>query len=294
MIITFLTGGLGNQMFQFAAGKALALKLKQELKLDISNYSHFQPNETIREFELAKVFQGTFEIAEPKDLKKVLGWKTIFHQHPFLRKIFRKVAQNNNWVVEPGFGYWPDFFSRDSACLIEGYWQTKKYFESYADEIRESFRFKLDDFKNPELINKIENSNSISIHIRRGDFATHKATNNFHGICGSDYYLKAIEEISQKKENANFFVFSDDIEAAKELLKNCKNTYFVDENSSANSHFDMMLMSRCKHHIIANSTFSWWGAWLNTNPDKTIIAPAQWFANGLSDSDLIPSEWLRI
>jgi hypothetical protein len=295
MVIAFLSGGLGNQMFQFAAAKALALKKSQELKLDISNYQNRQPGETIREYELAKVFAGPFELATPADLKEILGWKFIFHQHPFLRRILRKLPQiEQNWIVEPDFSYWPDFFNLQPNCLLEGYWQSNRYFEDFSEDIKECFRFKMDSFSAPEILESIENSNSVSIHIRRGDYVTDKNTAGFHGICDADYYLKAIEMIKKKTTEPRFFVFSDDLGAARELLKDLKNVFFVNANTADKSHFDMMLMSRCRHHIIANSTFSWWGAWLNDNHEKIVIAPERWFASGLPDQDLVPKRWMRV
>ena len=292
MIITQLSGGLGNQMFQFAAGKALALKTGQQHKLDLSFYSIYETNRT---YELSRVFTEPFELAESSDLAKILGWKKKIYFHPFLRKIYRKFSISKDWVVEPDFAYWDKFFEQSSNCLIEGNWQSVKYFSEYEEEIKAALHFKMEDFENFKLIDKIENSNSVSVHIRRGDYVSNAKTLNYHGICKDEYYLKAIESLSTKVKNIRLFVFSDDIEAAKHILQSyheiCE---FVDENTGDKSHFDMMLMTRCKHNIIANSTFSWWGAWLNLNSDKIIIAPKNWFATDISDKDLFPDSWIRI
>jgi hypothetical protein len=293
MFIVYLTGGLGNQMFQYAAGKALALRQNRELKIDVSHFQTPQSNETKREFELAKVFKHNFNIATFSDIKQVLGFQILFHKNPFLRRIWKRLPFKKNWVVEPHFSYWPAFFSNQKDCLIEGYWQSYKYFESYADNIRQSFNFKSDAFKNFKLLKSIKGSNSVSIHIRRGDYVKNKTTAKFHGICEADYYLKAIELIRKEQNNIKFFVFSDDISAAKKILNGIEDVSFV-EGAPSQHHFDMMLMSNCKHHIIANSTFSWWGAWLNQNPQKIVIAPQKWFASGLPDQDIIPETWLRM
>ncbi len=294
MIIVFLAGGLGNQMFQFAAGKALALKNRQELKLDLSSYVFRQPNETHREYELSKVFSGNFAIATRKDLQEVLGWKLIFHQHPFLRRVFKKLAQSKSWIIEPYLSYWPDFFSQQSDCLIDGYWQSSRYFDSCANEICNEFTFKMNNFKSKSLLEKIKNSNSVSIHIRRGDYVNDKTTASFYGSCEPGYYEKAINTIKDQSKNPEFFIFSDNVNEAKKLLPEIGKATFVSDHSSYDNHFDMMLMSHCKHNIIANSTFSWWGAWLNKNAEKIVIAPKVWFASKLSDSDLIPAGWRRV
>jgi len=292
MIITSLSGGLGNQMFQFAAAQALALNLNSPLLLDTSYFSIYQTN---REFELFKVFITDFKLAKKEDLKKILGWTSIFHQQSFLRRLYKKIPFSKHWIVEPQINYWKEFSNLQSDCLLDGNWQSEKYFKHHGDIIRNSFQFNKSNFTNNDLLNKIRENNSVSIHIRRGDYVTNKTTFQYHGICDENYYLDAIKEIKKNVKNPKFYVFSDDISAAKKILtQQLSSCYFVENNSPTNNHFDMMLMSQCKHNIIANSTFSWWGAWLNTNPKKKVIAPKKWFARNLCDLDLIPEEWLRI
>lgn len=292
MIITLLSGGLGNQMFQFAAGEALAAKLGQQHKLDTSFYSIYDTN---RVYELDRVFAKQFELATNADLEKVLGWKKSIYFHPFWRRVYRKFPVSKDWVVEPGFTYWSNFWEQGKNCLIEGIWQSVKYFDNYAGIVRDALQFKMEEFTDLSLIEKITKSNSVSIHIRRGDYVANNKTFGYHGICEDEYYVKAIEHFRSRFADIKLFIFSDDLEEAKKILKPYQSIcHFVDGNSGDKSHFDMMLMSRCKHNIIANSTFSWWGAWLNQNPEKAVIAPKNWFSADISDKDLIPSSWIRV
>ena len=169
-------------------------------------------------------------------------------------------------------------------------------------------------FQNRELSRKIESHESISLHIRRGDFVQDSKTHQFHGACSLDYYNRCIEYVSEKTNNPHFFVFSDDPHWAKENLRQDISTTIVENNSGFKAYEDLQLMSQCKHNIIANSSFSWWGAWLNANPDKIVCAPKQWFRNKLMDTkyfipegfipwykdtfvdtkDLVPEDWMKI
>jgi hypothetical protein len=179
------------------------------------------------------------------------------------------------------------------AC---GYWQSSKYFSDYEKEIREDFQFiKPLDRKNLSVLKKIEKTSSASIHIRRGDYVSNSKINKVHGTCSITYYRKAINHLKRKFPNSAFFVFSDDPNWVKENIK-INNATYVDWNQGKNSYKDMQLMSRCKHNIIANSSFSWWGAWLNCNPKKIIIAPKIWFNDPIAQEkskELIPKTWIR-
>src|SRR3989344_4984067 len=146
--------------------------------------------------------------------------------------------------------------------------------------------------RNKKLASEISGTNSVSVHIRRGDYVTNANTNQFHGLCSLDYYNKAVSFISSKQNEMELFVFSDDIEWCKENLKYDFPIHFVETNDA---HSDMYLMSLCKHNIIANSSFSWWGAWLNDNFQKIVVAPSQWIADAsVNTQDLIPKGWIKI
>jgi hypothetical protein len=177
--------------------------------------------------------------------------------------------------------------------LIDGYWQTENYLIDIKDTILNDFQLKLplrNELK--EIALKISDSNSVSIHIRRGDYAQDKKTNAHHGTCSLEYYQEAIKLITEKIQNPIFYIFSDDIEWVKENLKINYPKYHVEGNKGFE---DMELMKNCKHNIIANSSFSWWAAWLNTNKEKIIIAPKNWLNNPKFDtSDVVPNSWIKI
>lgn len=292
VIISFLSGGLGNQMFQFATAQALALRHGHQLKVDPSYYRMYRQN---RVYELADVFHHRFEKAAPRDLAQVLGWKRFIHQNPTLRRFFRRLPGAGTWVVEPHYHFWPELMKHQHPCLLEGDWQSPRYFQNFSKEITACFSFRQDSFNDGWLLEKVKKSNSVGIHLRRGDYVSNQHTLSYHGICEVDYYRQAIALIRKREKHAKFFVFSDDIGAAREVLTGESDLFFVEPDENRPNHFDMMLMSCCRHNIIANSTFSWWAAWLNQNPTKIVIAPQRWFAAGhLSDRDLIPTDWTRL
>ncbi|MDK2970191.1 MAG: hypothetical protein PWQ65_1298 [Bacteroidota bacterium] len=204
MIIAFLSGGLGNQMFQFAAAKALALKTKQTLKLDLSFYQLYSLN---RQFELDKVFKYKFDIVTNRDLKTILGYKVFFHRSPIFRKVCKKIGTGKNWLVEPHFHFYADFFNGAGNCLIEGDWQSEKYFKDFTEIIKDAFTFNLESFADYGLLRRMKESNSVAIHLRRGDYVTNKHTFSWHGICGKEYYVRAIDFLRQKFRGLKFFVF---------------------------------------------------------------------------------------
>jgi hypothetical protein len=178
--------------------------------------------------------------------------------------------------------------------VITGYWQAEKYFSKIAEQIREDFSFKPTiGSKDAILIDQINKVNAVSLHVRRGDYVNNPATATTHGLCSLDYYRKAINYLAQRELQPHFFVFSDDINWVKSNLEINFPCQYVDHNRGAESFNDMRLMSLCNHNIIANSSFSWWGAWLNQRVDKIVIAPNQWFADGkVNTMDLRPKSWI--
>jgi hypothetical protein len=291
VIISNIIGGLGNQMFQYAAGRALSLKLRVSLKLDTRDFVGYQLHQG---FELNTLFNCSSEIASDSDLTVVMGWQRA----KFVRRVLRRPQLKNlrykSFVVEPQILYWSGINQVEGNSYLYGHWQSEKYFIEFAENIRRDFIFKLPfSEKNAEVAKHIAQVNAVSMHIRRGDYVTN-IKNSFIGTCSLEYYQKAITNIKVEVNAPVFFVFSDDIDWAKNNLNLDKSTVFIGHNKSIESYNDMRLMSLCKHNIIANSTFSWWGAWLNSNPNKIVIAPRQWFANGQDDTDLIPSTWIRV
>lgn len=289
MLIQKITWGLWNQMFQYAYVKALSLKNKVDFNLDISWYKNY-----FRPYEL-EIFAVEKKYATSKDIP---WYERITIRFSIFNFIYSKIKErlkrlNPDHYTEKSLLRDSNFMQIKSG-YIEGYFQSEKYFKKYKTKIRSDFSFILPiSHQSTEILKKIQSTNSVSLHIRRGDYL--KGDNiNYHGICPIDYYHQAISYLKSKEENLTFFFFSDDIGRVKENFK-IKNKYFIDRNKGKDSRQDMKLMSECKHNIIANSSFSRWGAWLNANPSKIVIAPKQRFANEeLESLDIIPDNWIKL
>ena len=275
-------GGIGNQMFQYAAGRRLALKHKTILKLDLTFLLDRTPleNFTYRDYAL-----DAFNIQE-----------NFFNPtENNICRIEQKLKPMNS-INEPHFYFWESMLCAPDDSYLNGYWQSEKYFKDVEDIIRNEFTVKLKaDGLNKKLAEEINTCEAVSLHVRRGDYASNPVTNKYHGLCSLDFYQKALKKITSCTENPHFFIFSDEPEWAQENL-NFKHPFkFVTRNGAEKSYEDLRLMSMCKHHIIANSSFSWWGAWLSEYQKKIIIAPRRWFNNdNLSTIDLIPEGWIKV
>lgn len=290
MIITKLIGGLGNQMFQCAAGRRAAYVNNTSLKLDITGYEN-QVGITPRKYAL-NIFNIQENFASINEINKL-------KKNTFIQKILKKihpVFTNKSYVREKVHNFDPDILKISDNTYLEGYWASEEYFKDIEDIIRKEFTLKnKPDAINQKMISRIKNCDSVSIHIRRGDYVNDKKTNQFHGVCDLNYYLRAIALIAKKVKSPKFFVFSDDIEWAKQNLLLKFPCIYVEHNTGKKDYEDMRLMSYCQHNIIANSSFSWWGAWLNKNKDKIVIAPKKWFNDkSINTKDLIPDSWIKI
>lgn len=296
MIIVALYGGLGNQMFQYACGKAVSKKLQVELKLDISLLKDPNPTSDLypNNYEL-DVFNIPEQIATIKEVRKYVP--NLRDASFLLKKLykFRRALTNRVLFNETTkFCFNNKVTSIKDNTYLYGYFQTEKYFENIRKELINTFSIPVDiDPSNQSLINEIKQNNSISIHVRRGDYLGSK-----HELLDSlNYYSKAIEIIKTKVEKPVFYIFSDDISWVEENFEQLEINKFLVRNNTQKSYLDMLIMSQCKHNICANSTFSWWAAWLNTNPEKIVISPKKWFNNGefaTSKFELIPANWLQL
>jgi len=290
MILVELNGGIGNQMFQYAAAKSLALHHKTILKLDISPGTDKSMPEGLkpRQFDL-HYFNLPDTVATAADLKS-------FDSKSILGKIVEKTKPNHKRRIyrEPFFHFDKNFYNTEPDVYLKGLRQSEKYFLPFENEIRNVFEIRNDTivaFQN--ITNQLKNQNSVSIHIRRGDYLA-KISLEVLGLIPLEHYQNAIELINSKIPDPSFYFFSDDIQWVKENFQT-PNATFVSGNISKNHIDDLYLMSQCKHNIIANSSFSWWGAWLNNNPEKIVIAPQKWFNKGPQDTqDLIPEGWLKL
>lgn len=293
MIISQLFGGLGNQMFQYAAGRALAIARKTSLKLDVSRLfseSHHQG------FQLPDIFRGDFDIATSSDVVNTIGPLRSYPKFQyFLSKPIARPLRGSNYIVEPCYQYWAGLRAVPTQSFLSGYWQSERYFSDIATLIREDFTFKipLTDL-NAEIADRISSGNSVSLHVRRGDYVSSQAAAAHHGLCSISYYQNAIGALLHKVGPAIVYIFSDDPKWVRENLMVKEPCVYVDHNQGPASYIDMQLMSMCKHHIIANSSFSWWGAWLNPDHSKTVVAPKKWFAKTIPTHDLLPANWIRI
>jgi len=297
MVIINLFGGLGNQMFQYAVGRNMSILLNTELTYQY-NYNRirkdFNPNDIIAIYNVFNIRARELTSIEQKNLTSK---KIKFIASKILNFNIENRKYFINRVDENSFNFDPDVLKKKGNILLNGYWQTEKYFESHKDIIRDDFTFKIPFNEESKIIaNKIINTNSVSIHIRGQDYINRLNTSKTHNVCNMEYYQRAIDEIMNSLVDPYFFIFSDDYEYAKSIISFNIPHEIVNINKWNDSPYDdMRLMSICKHNIIANSSFSWWGAWLNNNKDKIIISPKTWTnENFLNAKDIIPKNWIKI
>lgn len=277
----------------YAVGRHLAEINESELKIDVSGFEAYK---------LHKYSLGAFNIQENfaslDEVNALTVRKSGIAERVVRRILCRPQGEIQTNIQEKHFSFDPDIMNLSDGIYLNGYWQSEKYFSDIEDIIRREFTLaESPDKLNVEFAKRIEKSNSISIHIRRCDYIDDPGTLRIHGMLGLDFYSKAINYISEKVQDPHFYVFSDDYEGAKRNIKIDYPTTFMKHNNDEKNYADMWLMSLCKHHIIANSTFSWWGAWLTPDPDKIVIAPKLWFSDEEMNShtqDLIPDGWIRL
>jgi len=291
MIVSNIVGGLGNQMFQFACGHAVASRLGQSHFICTDQFERYK----LHNFQLDSIFNIKAPVLNLKERDRLLGWRG----HPLARQIIAKVGlaslMPKSWFQETSLRYCEGINSVDDDCYLHGYWQSEKYFEDCADEIREIFKFKHEIAgKNLEILSIMRQSPSISVHVRRGDYF-HKS-NKILNCLGVNYYLEGLKILTKRFPGSKIFIFSDDPVWVRANLASCvSDAHIVNHNTGGNSYWDMMLMSNADHHIIANSSFSWWGAWLNPSKEKVVISPKDWFLDSPERcADLIPINWVRI
>ncbi|CAH2031084.1 alpha-1,2-fucosyltransferase [Trichlorobacter ammonificans] len=293
MIVVKLMGGLGNQMFQYATGRRLALRHGVPLKLDLTFLEGNQAGSTPRRFAL-HCFAIEAAKATPWEVALMTGRGTSFVLHSVFARLSGAIRGFSQYR-ERWFQYDPEVLCLPDNVYLEGYWQSPRYFDDSAEIIRREFNLKTEpEGKNRELADRIDSVAAVSLHVRRGDYVTDPVTNAVHGICGPDYYDAAVTTMTQLVKEPEFFVFSDDPAWCREELKVSFPIHYIDNNRNQ-PHEDLRLMSRCRYHIIANSSFSWWGAWLCQQPDKLVITPKRWFNDpSVNTNDMIPVGWHRL
>ena len=269
MIVARIIGGLGNQLFQYAVARHLSILHNTDLKLDTFAYN---------EYKIHKYGLSNFLIVENFATKSDI--------------------ENLFFVKENHFHFDSEFRKIQNNVYLSGYWQSEKYFYDISLIIRQDLALVIPmNEKDNEVAEIIRSTNSVSIHIRRGDYLNGSYNDQVSDCLPISYYNEAVNFISSHVNDCIFFVFSDDINWVKKSLKIQYKIFYIDHNSSETNFQDLRLMSLCKHNIIANSSFSWWGAWLNNNPDKKVISPFIWFNNNarnLNSQDIVPISWIKI
>ena len=279
MIITRLHGRLGNQMFQYAAARALALRSDVPVAVDARTARYRGEGVLTRVFDLPLSEPDTLPPSRHEAPLRYVSWRYL-RRPPVLRR-------------ERGLGYNPEIENWRDGSYLHGYWQSERYFSDVAETIRKDFTFPaIPDPENAEMAARIGDTLSIALHVRRGDYVALEA----HALCDQAYYGEALKRVLKGLEaDPTVFVFSDDPGWARENLELPCTKVVVDHNGPERDFEDMRLMSLCDHNVIANSSFSWWAAWLNRNEHKRVAAPTRWFGNpSMHNPDILPEGWMRI
>lgn len=277
MVVIRFQGGLGNQMFQYA----LYEELKQRGIVVKADLTVFGRDVEQRAFELTSVFNIQLDRASKEEIFKLAGG-----ENNLLEGMVRQLLKKRTYKREELLSIHELQEGIDNVYL-DGYWQKETYFSHVKDKIRKNFCFKDQSVKNTDVYQRICDSNSVAIHVRMGDYIKYQSI--YGNICTYDYYIKAIQYVQQLIPDATFFVFSDELDKAKLFLQGIK-AEFV--NTGMSNSQDMQLISCCKHNIIANSSFSWWAAWLNSNENKIVVAPKKW--DNIGKSDVACNDWILI
>jgi len=290
MIVVQLKGGLGNQMFQYAFSKNYALR-GHKVYLDLFAYRF--PSKTGRpvKYELASLFNvKTPELPE-------WSYQYLYSGNLAWRALRKVNAMRMRRLMETDLRYDETYLHHTGNVWFSGYFQNENYFKNIAEDVRRDFTYSRPvPAKLQKVHEDILNCESVSIHVRRGDFLT--TGKNTHGVLPLSYYRDAIAFIQARVRSPKYFVFTDDADWVRGAFSVLLEDYvLVEHPSHSDSLVDIFLMTRCKHNVTANSSFSWWGAWLNDNPNKLIVAPKQWCIDPVLDvqtADIPPSRWHRI
>ncbi len=290
-VIAKLHGGLGNQMFQYAAARALAHRLAAEVCLDVTEVT----GNSMRQYAL-DAFNIRAEVGTADEMM-------AFHPQsrgqslPFIRALRRSLLGYGAYTVyrEKHFHYDPTFVTLHGDVYLDGYWQSERYFADIEAELRREFEFRAsvsDEYA--WLVNRLAQPNSVSVHVRRGDYVSDPAISRLHGAVDFSYYLRAANIIAERCAKPSFFVFSDDSQWVRENF-HLQAPFELVAPDMTNPAEDLRLMSLCAHHIISNSTFSWWGAWLANHRNQIVVAPKRWFATDEHDTrDIVPERWITV
>ncbi len=273
-------------MFQYAMGYAHAARIKAVYKINNSAFTTYP----LHHYALNDL-SITAPIATEAESTSIRG---TLRTSLVRRIIGKKPTFNKNYIRERAYTYDASYRSMSGDLYFEGYWQSEKYFLDAASSIRTEFTVRHEpNSQNATTLQSIAACESVAVHVRRGDYVQNKKTLAFHGVLPVDYYQRAVREIQKYIQHPTYYIFSDDPVWVRANLRFVAPTVYVNHNGPKKDYEDLRLMASCKHHIIANSTFSWWGAWLAEHPGQKVIAPIQWFASNQDTHDLIPDRWMR-
>nr|WP_315848228.1 alpha-1,2-fucosyltransferase [uncultured Rhodoferax sp.] len=290
-VVARIEGGLGNQLFQYAAARSLADRLQCGLLLDVRGIAENGD----RPYQL-DLYHARAEIADGKVLEALPSWRS---------SRAARVRQSLSFFI-PGMVrspvFWPRSFAYDERLerlqhpvYLVGYWQTERYFAWNRTRLLQDLTLLPGMTADAGWLQKIRKSNSVSLHVRRGDYVRSPVAAQHHGTCDMAYYQYAIASLMQQQPDIEVFVFSDEPQWAADNLHLPVPTHVVDANPPECGYLDLELMRQCRHHVLANSSFSWWGAWLCVHAGQLVYAPERWFANpDIDASDIVPARWQRL
>lgn len=295
MIAVRLQGGLGNQLFQYATARALADLLGRDLGLDLRGFtpSGRRPGDTPRPYLLGRYAVRAHAL--PTGLLLKMGF-------PFTRewrRVWRAAGFGRGLLAqEEGLSFQPELKTRARKAefvYLDGYWQSWRYFQERRAQVLKDLR----PLRKPSAVNaaslkRLARENAVCVHVRRGDYVSLPAAAAYHGLLGADYYRAAVKRLGAAARGARFYVFSDEPAWARRNLSLPGKMVVVDQNSVDKPEEDLRLMAACRHFILANSSLSWWGAWMGSRPGKRVVAPRSWFRQGPPTPDLCPKDWMRI
>ena len=292
MVIVRLNGGLGNQLFQYATGRALACRKKVPLKLDITYFDEHNP----RRYCLHH-FKIRASLADQNEINRLKRWESRLHPR-LLRLIARTIPYYRRSLFEEQNKdfYDPNINRAPRDVYLAGYWQSDRYFEDIASLLRAELVLSHPlDLESQTIAKEIQQTESVSVHVRRGDYVANPEMRYLYGAPGADYYLRAIGRLSEIVKHPNLFLFSDDLTWTRQNIRPDFPVHYVCGHGRDRDVEEFSLMQECKYHIIANSSFSWWGAWLSNHHQKIVIAPKDWFnVPERSTEDRIPPSWIKI
>lgn len=293
-----IIGGLGNQMFQYAFAYSISKKTNQAFELDITDFNtYWHPYKLDAYWHLYQLnafqIEGNFTSRRIK-LKKINLLNKVIGR----LKIIKRKLLTKGYYQELHHNFDKNVFNIQGNTYFVGYWQSERYFKEYRGELLKQFMLKSPlQAQSQKYKKEILSSNAVSLHVRRGDYVENESINAFHGTCPLRYYQKSVKRITQSISEAYFYIFSDDLTWAEDNFDFIKNKIFVKLSKDVPDCEEMHLMSLCRHNIIANSSFSWWGAWLNNNPEKIVIAPKKWFSDEKMNKqakDIVCDSWVKI